>query len=137
MREIEFREWCDDEMIELGVLYLPVLNTKGLLMQYTGLKDKNGTPIYEGDIVLQKNLRKDGSVYHTNSGIVEWNTEDVGSCGCCFDSFEGVGFVIKNLWSKYDDGSDCNDKFGHLVSSEEIELEVLGNIYENTNLLKK
>ena len=59
MREIKFRAWAhgskamfkpsieDGWDLLQGSLY-PLPNTT--LMQYTGLKDKNGTEIYEGDI---------------------------------------------------------------------------------------
>lgn len=66
MREIKFRFWDNDEkkiyLQEqlsdselLGTLYATeIIQGKGNLeiMQYTGLKDKNGKEIYEGDICL-------------------------------------------------------------------------------------
>ena len=60
MREIKFRVWDEDNK---KMNYHPVLVTFPIenlvyrdtlrrdLMQYTGLKDKNGREIYEGDII--------------------------------------------------------------------------------------
>ena len=63
MREIKFRAWFSDNGDEPSMLFFDLENGHGFnipyivknskLMQYTGLKDKNGTEIYEGDIVRQ------------------------------------------------------------------------------------
>ena len=58
MKEIKFRAW--DEGCMLGPMGLQLsdsaewiynLTNDAILMQYTGMKDKNGVEIYEGDII--------------------------------------------------------------------------------------
>lgn len=84
------------------------------LMQSTGLEDKNGREIYEGDIVKYK--------YGVNifTEVVTYNKD-----------FAGFGLVD-------DDGYDSTVfTFGELAEDVDFSsLEVAGNIYENPELLK-
>ena len=78
------------------------VNTK-TVCQYTGLKDKNGKKIYEGD------LFKSDSLIEPKFEIVEW-----------------------------DNYSACFEPFGNDYYSQSPNLgEVIGNIYENPELIKE
>lgn len=89
MREIKFRLWDGikyhhvtlKDIFEDMDSYYSRMEYRG---QYTGLKDKNGKEIYEGDFVKSW----DGELK-----LVTFNTQ-LGSCGCCFDRFQGTGFII-------------------------------------------
>lgn len=73
--------------------------------QYTGLDDRNGVRIFEGDIL--QNYGK------TRTFLVEWSDD----CGM---------FALKE---KNDHDSDFADYYGY-------ELEVIGNRYDNPELLE-
>ena len=120
-REIKFRAWNTDdkEMHEVKSLYFGEndyqkvaenLNKKGnhdsfygkdgnsILMQFTGLKDKNGVKIFEGDLI--KHETKQISVVNWSEGdwgwwmrsIKDWNPKTV------FDSSkdEIIGNIYEN-----------------------------------------
>lgn len=88
------------------------------LMQYTGLKDKNGKEIYEGDIV---------EFIGTNN-IVKFGTyEDAEHCG-------HYGWYVEDIQKKKEgyDIDSCKYTMGNLDT-----YEIIGNIYENPELLDK
>lgn len=91
-------------------------NPQFKIMQFTGLKDKNGKEIYEGDIV-----RRDG-------------TEEIGYIFFCencarFEFQIKVNGDFENGWSSMDMPMIDNDVDGD-------NYEVIGNIYESNNLIK-
>ena len=87
--------------------------------QYTGLKDKNGTRVFEGDILHVEQCGKTGSRI-TPVYFGEYIDAD-----SVFDNYWCIGFYLKTP-----DGC-CT--IGTLLS-EEFELEVIGNIHDNPEL---
>jgi len=111
-REIKFRFWKSDdkEMVYLnlddeGFGFL--LRNYPPVMQYTGLKNKNGKEVYEGDIV-KVNYEKGEKI-----GIVKYNNR--------------FGMFVIDFGKEQDVVGDYGEKRS----------EVIGNIFENSDLLVK
>ena len=81
------------------------------LMQYTGLKDKNGKEIYEGDIVKITKSEGYGEYYE--------QVKYTGKIEYCVSEFRVQPLNLR------------------LSDETIIEIEVIGNIYENKNLLEE
>lgn len=93
------------------------------LMQFTGIVDKNKTEIYEGDIIKWDDMSK-GAYWRV--AVCEWCKN-----GC-------FGYrIVKNTLHELSTKEGYVFKSGNFIYSNGEELEVIGNIYENENLIIK
>lgn len=87
------------------------------VLMYTGLKDKNGTEIYEGDIIRTHENRIQKVIWHNNGFKLEYKFKR---------SYRGESY-----WETRKDielSETNNKRWG---------IKVIGNIYENPELLKE
>lgn len=100
-----------------------------VLMQFTNLKDKNGKEIYEGDIIHNHWH----GVGHKDIGK-NWEVK-FGEHATSGDYYASLayGWYAK---SERGDPQDREHELFSLPTDEEQGLEVIGNIYENPELLK-
>lgn len=140
MREIRFRFWDAKEGKWLGKdssywkeltfedcrnkLIASMRQGNIVAEQYTGLKDKNGKEIYEGDIITEKyrgfpdgKFCRKGPAMIIDWWVVEYNEKRAGFLPFC----------------------DCDDNGEYLyeehIPKKHLEVEVVGNIHENPELL--
>lgn len=126
MTQIKFRAWdnnskqwvtgwylCDDGNIYAGGRDLEdgIAASQIKLAQFTGLHDKNGKEIYEGDIVDEFRTSRGFPEGRHITRVIEWNND------MTLDDAYGCTAVGFNM-------------FGG-------ELEVIGNIYDNPELLDR
>ena len=134
MREIKFRAWDKENKVwvnsknqqsttELNYDNNYLQHWSGYeLLQYTGLKDKNGKEIYEGDIVACER-----SFWKENKKIcvVEWKEYDAG-----FNLFYPNDPVDSEVLADRKKEQELS-----MFQVWEHEREIIGNIYENPDLL--
>lgn len=83
------------------------------LMQSTGFFDKNGKEIYEGDIVQFEDCSKVSNFLYINTGVIEW-------CQGSFHLTNGNSVSMEDL-----------------VDEDLLNVTIIGNIYENPELLEE
>lgn len=144
MREIKFRGFCnignkmyDKFYIEdhLKFAFMDELinsaQERYTLMQFTGLKDKNGVEIYEGDVIECKTYI---GQYKAVVCFGEYNQDGSGDE---YPPTKCIGFYadkIKAVQTERDRHSF--DDTTSIIDSEFSWIKVIGNIYENPELLK-
>ena len=118
MREIKFEIYSNVEQRmlsfeEIKGYTLEEISRHPSKREYTGLKDKNGKEIYEGDIanITYTCMRFSHFMRVTDRGEMQWN-----------NLAAQYSFLIKN--------SILNEEM------KDLDIEVIGNIYENPELLK-
>lgn len=143
MREILFRgksksinkgEWIYGSFVEDTDLNACCIRDKSLVYelvdretvgQFTGLTDKNGEKIFEGDIIRLTPPKESGEIYIPTSR----NPQEDRILKVIF--FDGMFAVDMSKWFKYGHGKVA------LQTYETNRIEVIGNIHDNSGLLKE
>lgn len=146
-REIKFRAWGNNikeymsqsfdgevEITNVTRILGDLINQGNWVVeQYTGLKDKNGKEIYEGDIVNLAYYKKPHGKKRWNKTYPHKGGKDINVVGFedgyfKFHQEDKDGYGSELAFSDYGEweGRDCEYKY---------EAEVIGNIHENPELL--
>lgn len=129
MRELTFRVWDNVDYMSNSFTFEDLVTgktsfVKGLpVMQYIGLDDQNGNKIFDGDII---------KTHWQHDGATNFDYEIIGEIQ--YDEGRSE-FVIVNEEYRFPLYSWEREQF--MDRDNDNEIEVLGNIYENKNLLNE
>lgn len=114
-----------------GGEYLVDTQTVG---QYTGLTDKNGKKIFEGDIFKFKDEVWESCYTSCGTEYNSWEVENYGVVG--FDEDTGRFDFIKYKYNENSVEADLHENHDIEFSDFVGTLEVIGNIHDNPELLE-
>ena len=131
MKDTRFRVWDWTNKVMIEEPYLHFVNGRSFylvrrgatprsdlgfeLLQYTGLKDRNGVEIAQGDLLKHVNPNS----YHAPTQILE-----------CVHEIDLEGFETRFTFKRVGNTDGLTTAYGSK------DLEVIGNIYENPELLE-
>jgi len=142
MRELKFRAWDKEnkKMIDAESFYFSdqfepfVESAKNAqrcfeIMQYTGLIDKNGKEICEGDVVLVEDSYTDRILDDGTGPMVDMNhvCEVIFKEGCFGANINYRGDIF---WKNFYTFREIEDRIGR------VNFEIIGNRFENPELLE-
>ena len=107
-----------EERVEQNLILNQKSGIDGELMQSTGLKDKNGKLIFEGDVVQEK--------YENHLGNIEYDNHLVIFKNSCFQ------FAIQGDLDNLEIMCSMKEQ-----EDKNLDVEIIGNIYEHNFLLDK